>query len=119
MSEPSFQLVISQCGTQSGNANLRAGDDVIGVISKRTTVDLTGKTSGEWVAGSGSYWPTGADHPATGTRWIHECWLSPDSVTVVESDPQAEPLGLFRSRRRRSVIPIGLAPAQELSLIYG
>ena len=98
--EPSFQLVISQCGNQTGNANLRSGDDVIGIISSGTIVDLTGKTSGEWVEVSGSHWPTGENHPATGTGWIHECWLSPDSVMVVEPDPQIEPLGLLGRRHR-------------------
>ena len=59
---------MSQCGTQAGNANLRAGDDVIGIISSGTVVDLTGKTSGEWLEVSGGYWPTGVLHSIDGTR---------------------------------------------------
>ena len=98
--EPTFQLVINACGAQSGNANLRVGDNVIGVISKGTTVDLTGNVSGEWVEVSGSHWPTGTDERTTGTGWIHGCWISPESVVTVESDPQTEALGLLGSRRR-------------------
>ena len=73
----SFQLVINVCGNRAGNANLRAGEDVIGIISSGTVVNLTGKTSGEWVEVSGAYWPTGAEHPTTGTGWVHKCWMTP------------------------------------------
>lgn len=72
--EPEFQLAINTCGSQAGNANLRVGDDVIGIISAGTVVDLTGNVSGEWIEVSGAHWPIGANHPINGAGWIHECW---------------------------------------------
>ena len=98
-SAPSFPLEISHCASQPGNANLHNGDQVIGIISSGTTVNLTGNVVGEWVEVSGSHWPTGANRPTTGTGWIHQCWVSPESMVSLESDP-AEPLGLLVSRRR-------------------
>ena len=73
---------------------------MIEIILSGTIVNLTGKTLVEWVEVSGSHWPTGENHPATRTGWIHECRLSPDSVMVVELDPHTEPIGLFLSRCR-------------------
>ena len=101
ISEPSFQFVIQSCGSQAGNANLRAGSDVIGIISAGTVVDLTGNVSGEWIEVFGSYWPTGADHPTTDPGWVHNCWLSPEVMVIPEPRPETESLGLLGRRRAK------------------
>ena len=101
ISEPSFQFVIQACGSQTGNANLRAGSDVIGIISAGTVIDLTGNVSGDWIEVFGTYWPTGAEHPTTGPGWVHNCWLSPEVMVIPDPALEAEPLGLLSYRRAR------------------
>lgn len=101
---PLFQLEISACGNQSGNANLRVGDSVIGIISAGTIVDLTGSVSGEWVEVLGVHWPIGENYSITGAGWIHKCWVTPESMVTVEpeNDSQTKPLGLLSRRGGRS-----------------
>ena len=101
ISEPSFQFVIQSCGSQAGNANLRVGSDVIGIISAGTVVELTGNVSGDWIEVFGPYWPTGADHPTTGPGWVHNCWLSPEVMVIPDPSLESEPLGLLSRRRAR------------------
>lgn len=121
-SAPSFSLEISHCADQPGNANLHNGDQVIGIISSGTTVNLTGNVEGEWVEVSGSHWPTGENHPTTGTGWIHQCWVSPESMVSIEPDP-TEPLGLLASHRRgrsfRSASPPRKSYVQSTSELAG
>ena len=69
------KLTISSCNGQPGNANFRAGNEVIGIISSGTVVELTGEESGEWVEAIAAYWPTNRAIRETGKFWINRCWL--------------------------------------------